>query len=64
MSERKKTFTLLFGGYTMENENVPPAKMSCKTKGIRRPEVFHEQEEFTDANRKKKESDDHTVGGF
>jgi len=48
----------------MENENVPPAKNLCKAKSIRHPEVFHEQEKFTDANRKKKESDDHTVGGF
>ncbi|HLQ97391.1 MAG TPA: hypothetical protein VK135_01745 [Candidatus Dormibacteraeota bacterium] len=48
----------------MINKSEPPAEDRNQDKGLKRNKNLLEQEKFTDANRKRKESDDHTVGGF
>lgn len=48
----------------MGNKSAPPANDQNKVKGIKREKDFPEQKRFTDADRKRNESDDHTVGGF
>ena len=47
----------------MESTNLPPANNHDKTNGKNNKDSS-EQQRFTDANRKRKESDHHTVGGF